>query len=67
MHNVCIFNDLHPKILHADSFSILNNLLLNFYRYILTLSDQFSKWVEAVAVPTKEAHRVASALYYKVH
>eukprot|EP00731_Ephydatia_muelleri_P011915 Em0006g809a len=32
-------------------------------RYILTLSDQFSKWVEAVAVPTKEAHRVASALY----
>eukprot|EP00731_Ephydatia_muelleri_P002828 Em0001g2828a len=32
-------------------------------RYILTLSDQFSKWVEAVAVPTKEAHRVASELY----
>eukprot|EP00731_Ephydatia_muelleri_P013136 Em0007g446a len=32
-------------------------------RYILTSSDQFSKWVEAVAVPTKEAHRVASALY----
>ncbi|KAL5517528.1 hypothetical protein EMCRGX_G003087 [Ephydatia muelleri] len=31
--------------------------------YILTLSDQFSKWVEAVAVPTKEAHRVASELY----
>eukprot|EP00731_Ephydatia_muelleri_P008976 Em0004g1314a len=27
------------------------------------MSDQFSKWVEAVAVPTKEAHRVASALY----
>ena len=33
------------------------------YRYILTLSDHFSKWVEAVAVPTKEAHLVASALY----
>ena len=66
MHNVSICNDLHPKIPHADCFSILNHLLLNFYRYILTLSDQFSKWVEAVAVPTKEAHRVASELY-KVH
>ena len=32
------------------------------YRYILTLSDHFSKWVEAVAVPTKEAHQVASGL-----
>ena len=32
-------------------------------RYILTLSDHFSKWVEAVAVPTKEAYQVASAVY----
>ena len=32
------------------------------YRYILTLSDHVLKWVEAVAVPTKEAHLVASAL-----
>ena len=31
--------------------------------YILTLSDYFSKWVEAVATPSREAHQVASALY----
>ena len=29
---------------------------------ILTLSDYFSKWVEAVATPSKEAHQVASTL-----
>ena len=34
--------------------------------YILTLSDYCSKWVEAVATPTKCASVVASALF-KVH
>ena len=37
--------------------------LLSFFRYILTLSDYFSKWVEAVATPSKEANQVASVLY----
>ena len=32
-------------------------------RFILTLSDYFSKWVEAVALPTKEATGVANQLY----
>ena len=35
-------------------------LVLSFF---LTLSDYFSKWVEAVATTSKEAHQVASALY----
>ena len=30
--------------------------------YILTLSDYFTKWVEAVPLPTKEAHGVATVL-----
>ena len=29
-------------------------------RFILTLSDYFTKWVEAVPLPSKEAHGVAS-------
>ena len=36
---------------------------LYFAFIILTLSDYFSKWVEAVATPSTEAHQVASALY----
>ena len=31
-------------------------------RFVLTLSDYFTKWVEAVALPTKEAHGVATVL-----
>ena len=31
-------------------------------RFILTLSDYFSKWVEAVPLPTKEATGVAASL-----
>ena len=30
--------------------------------YILTLSDYFTKWVEAVPLPTKEAYGVATVL-----
>ncbi|KAL5484320.1 hypothetical protein EMCRGX_G020794 [Ephydatia muelleri] len=32
-------------------------------RYILTLSDYFSKWVKPVATISKVAHQIASALY----
>jgi len=31
-------------------------------KYILTLSDYFTKWVEAVPLPTKEAPGVAKSL-----
>ncbi|KAL5517688.1 hypothetical protein EMCRGX_G003286 [Ephydatia muelleri] len=31
--------------------------------YILTLRDYFTKWVEAVALPTKEASGIASSLF----
>ena len=32
-------------------------------RYILTLSDYFTKWVEAVLTPGKSANGVAAALF----
>ena len=32
-------------------------------RYILTISDYFTKWVEAVATPDKSASQVASVLF----
>ena len=32
-------------------------------RYILTLSDYFTKWVEAVPTPDKPANGVAAALF----
>ena len=31
-------------------------------KYILTLSDYFTKWVEAIPLPTKEAPGVAKSL-----
>ena len=32
-------------------------------RYILTVSDYFTKWTEAVALPSKHAQGVAEALF----
>ena len=32
-------------------------------RYILTLSDYFTKWVEAIPTPDKSAPQVASSLF----
>ena len=32
-------------------------------RYCITLTDYFSKWAEAMPVPTKEANHVADFLY----
>lgn len=32
-------------------------------RYILTVSDYFTKWAEAVALPSKHAQGVAEALF----
>ncbi|KAL5471569.1 hypothetical protein EMCRGX_G029696 [Ephydatia muelleri] len=46
-----------------DFIGPISPMSLSGNRYILTLSDYFSKWVEAVATPSKEAHQVASTLY----
>ena len=35
----------------------------NGNRYCITLTDYFSKWVEAAPIPPKEAHHIASFLY----
>lgn len=35
----------------------------NGNRYCITLTDYFSKWAEAAAIPTKEAKHVAAFLY----
>ena len=32
-------------------------------RYILTISDYFTKWASAFALPSKEAHGVANVLF----
>ena len=32
-------------------------------RYILALSDYFTKWVEAIPLPSKEAPGIANALF----
>ena len=35
----------------------------NGNQYCISLTDYFSKWAEAVPIPTKEAHHIASFLY----
>ena len=43
-------------------------MLCLWLKYILTLSDHFSKWVEAIGLPTKDATGVANELYkVKLH
>ena len=36
-------------------------------RFILTLSDYFTKWVEAIPTPNKSAPQVASSLFKVCH
>ena len=75
------YPDLHPIPVHSpwhhvgmDFIGPVSPISSNGNRFILTLSDYFSKWVEAVPLPTKEATGVAASLmkvhtytYYKVH
>lgn len=64
--------ELHPIPVHWPWFHIGIDfvgplpLATDGSQYLLTISDYFSKWVEAVATPNKEAVTVAEALF-KVH
>ena len=61
--------ELHPIPVHSPWFHIgvdfvgpISPPSTSGNNYILTLSDYFTKWVEVVPLPTKEAHGVANAL-----
>ena len=62
--------ELHPVPVHSpwhhvgiDFVGPISPASSTGNKYILTLSDYFTKWVEAVPLPTKEAPGVASTLY----
>ena len=65
--------ELHPIPVHSPWYHIgidfigpISPISKSGNRYILTVSDYFTKWVVAIALPTKEAFGVADELY-KVH
>ena len=62
--------ELHPIPIHSP----WNHIGIDFVgpispvsragnRYILTISDYFTKWASAFALPSKEAHGVADVLF----
>ena len=55
--HVCVFVYVCVSASHSCSIHVLyrhtDMLVLSIFRYILTLSDSFSKWVEAVATPSR--------------
>ena len=62
--------ELHPIPVKSPWFHIgidfvgpISPVSVTGSRYILTISDYFSKWVEAVPTSTKCASAVASALF----
>lgn len=62
--------ELHPVPVHSPWFHVgidfvgpISPSSKSGNRYILTLSDYFTKWVEAIPLPTKEAHGVAITLF----
>ena len=64
-----ITSELHPISLKSPWYDIGINFVGPFttstmnIRYILTINDYCSKWVEAIALPSKCASGVASALF----
>ena len=61
--------ELHPVPVHSPWFHVgidfvgpISPPSVSGNSYILTLSDYFTKWVEAAPLPTKKAHGVATVL-----
>ena len=62
--------ELHPVPVHSpwhhvgiDFVGPIGQPSSSVNMFILTLSDYFTKWVEAVPLPSKEAPGVANVLY----
>ncbi len=62
--------ELHPIPVHSpwhhvgiDFIGPIHPISKNGNRFILTLSDYFTKWVEAIALPSKCAIGVARSLF----
>ena len=49
---------------HADLFGPLKTSETG-NKYVLVITDAFSKWTELVAIPNKEAETVAAAMYFR--
>lgn len=63
------YPELHPIPVHSpwhhvglDFIGPISPISNKGNRFILTMSDYFSKWVEAVPMPTKEATGIAECL-----
>ena len=61
---------LHPVPLHSpwhhigiDFIGRIHPISTNGNRFVLKISDYFTKWVEAIPLPTKCALGVAKALF----
>ena len=61
--------ELHPVPVHSpwhhigiDFVDPISPISRAGNRFILTVSDYFTKWVSVFPLPTKEAHGVATAL-----
>ncbi len=61
--------ELHPIPVHSPWYHLGIDFVgpvaqsTNGNRYILTISDYFTKWVEAVALPSKHASGIANSLF----
>lgn len=61
--------ELHPVPVHSPWYHLGIDFVgpvtesTNGNCYILTVSDYFTKWVEAVALPTKCASGIANSLF----
>ena len=56
---------VHPKIFHQVGMDLIGPLPVTVQgnRYILTITDYFSKWAEATALPDMSANGIARFLF----